>query len=706
MSPFRISTFLVLFAGTTLSAQNEPATDRPVILDRMVVTATPFARDQAELTSATGILSGTALLVQRQASLGETLAGQVGLSATGFSAGASRPIVRGLGGERIRILQNGIGTIDASGVSPDHAVSGEPFLVKSIEIVRGPASLLYGSSAVGGVINVVDHRIQTERLQRDYSGEVLASYGTGAEDIVYGGIVDLALFAEAEGSVILHVDGAERQTDDVRIPGFARTAAQRAQDAADGEPAFDPGSIANSAVDSHSGAVGLSYVSDAFNAGFATSIFATRYGVPAETDVEIDLHQRRFDFSAEAKQAFGVFTGAKLKVGLADYEHQELDLGVPATTFATEGYDARLDLLHAPLSGMIGTWGVQAVRSEVEVLGDELFLPPAETFIPAVFLFEEIATGAMTWQFGARVEQSRIDADHAVLSGLFADSAFDTDSPFASRRYREEETSLGFSAGAIWTMNQTYAFALSATHTERAATVQEHFAWGPHIATAAFEIGDPDLNTEKSLGVELSLRKREGFITGAINLFTNRFDRYIFEQATGLDHTIDVGDDMLADTPDDETLPELAFVQRDVNFYGVEIETVWHLHAGERHALDLEIDADATVAEEDSGDPLPRIPPYKGRVGVVWESDRWSLGADCRIVAAQTRNAPGETETDGYTLLSVYATRRFTVDGKRGELFMRGSNLANEEARLHTSFTKDYAPLAGRSLTLGLQTAF
>ena len=654
-------------AASLAHAQTTPppalTDDPPVVLESVVVTASPFARSQAELTSATGVLAGRDLALQQQATLGETLSAQPGMSSTYFGPGASRPLIRGLGGDRIRILQNGTGTQDASVTSPDHAVSVEPFLVKRIEVVRGPASLLYGSSAVGGVVNVIDHRIETEMPANRFSGSFDTRYGTGAEEFAYGGVTDLALVKTDTHAFVLHLDGFKRQSDDVRTP---------------------IGRLTNSAVDNEGASIGLSYVSDTFDAGINYNGFNSLYGTVAEPDVEIDLRQRRVDFAAEVKQDFGIFTGARLKFGTADYRHVELEGGTPGTTFTNTGYDGRLELLHAPLAGFTGAWGIQTQRSDFDVVGAEAFMPPALTENHALFIFEEAKTGAFTWQAGARVENQSIDTR--------ANANF----PVAQSR---DETTLSLSGGVVYAINPAYALAFSVTGTERAPNAQELYSNGPHIGTASYEVGDPSLSTEKSVGVELGLRKLTGFVTGSFNLFANRFDGYIFEQDTG---AIDLGDPL---DPDDD-LPIYQFVQRDALFYGAELETLWHLHAGERHTLDLKLNADCTVAEESNGDPLPRIPPVKGLVGLAWTSGPWNAGTDWQLVAKQDRSAPGETDTDGYTLLSAYAGYRFVQGPVTYDLFVRGSNLTNEEARLHTSFLKDIAPLPGRSVTLGLRASF
>lgn len=669
------------FAHAQVTPPPAPADDAPVMLENIVVTAAPFARSQADLLSATTVLSGRDLSLAQQPSLGETLATQTGMSSTYFGPNASRPVIRGLGANRVRILQNGTDTLDASNTSPDHAVSVEPFLVKRIEVVRGPAALLYGSAAVGGVVNVIDHRIENEIPDRTVSGSLESRYGTNADASAFSGLVDVALLRREDRAVVLHLDGFQREAGDTEVPGLADPANPAVRD-----------HIPSTAIDADGGSVGLSYVSETFDAGLNYNGYNSVYGV-AEPGIDIDLKQRRVDFSAELKQEFGIFTGARLKAGVADYRHIEIAGGVPETLYTNEGHDARLELLHRELAGFTGAWGAQLARGDFDAVGEEAFVPPSLTLNRALFLFEEAKTGAFTWQFGARVEQQEIDTRVSAIIPPAVAPRF----PVAQSR---DDTTFSVSGGVILAPAPDYAYTASVALTERAPNAQELFADGPHAGTGRYEIGNPAFDTEKSLGLELGARKRTGFVTGSFNLFANLFDGFIFEE--------DVAGSFLDEDglPDPTGLQESRFRQRDALFYGAELETLWHLHQSDRHTLDLKLNADYTLTRDDNGDPLPRIPPLKGLIGLAWTGGPWSAGTDWQLVADQTRNAPGETDTDGYTLLGAYVSYRLVYDRMTYDLFVRGSNLTDEEARVSTSFLKDIAPLPGRSLTLGLRASF
>ena len=683
----RLCLLLSAAAASPALAMPEPA---PVTLAPYVVTASPLARSQAELTSATTVLDGQALALRQQPTLGETLAGLPGISASYFGPGASRPVIRGLDSNRVRILQNSLDTLDASTTSPDHAVSVEPFLVKRIEVVRGPAALLYGSAAVGGVVNVIDHRIETELPAKAVAGTLESRYDTNTNGIANGGTVDVALAPDRvnKSGFVLHLDGFRREADEVRVPGRA----------APGD-ATTENHIPNTSLQSQGGSGGLSYVSPDFNAGLNYNGFDTTYGVPNERTVSIELSQRRWDFAADLNREFGIFTGARSKFGLADYQHIEMEDGAPGTTFTNTGYNGRVELLHAPLAGFTGAFGTEVGSSDFSAIGTEAYLPTNPTQTYALFVFEEAKTGAFTWQTGARYESRTIEADS--FESILATNGADPTRTYAARS--DDRDTLSLSGGVIQTLTPTYALAFNLTHTTRAPNAQELYADGPHLATDAYEVGDASLADESALGAELSLRKTKGFMTGALTAFATQFDNYIYQNDTGT--SVDF-ENTPGDTDDD--LPEFRFIQRDARFYGVELETAFHLIAETRHTLDLRINADHTRAQETDGPDLPRIAPVKGLIALDWTRGPWSAGTDVQLAASQSHRAPGETATDGYALLGASLGYRLETRFATYDFFVRGNNLTDETARNATSFAniKDIAPLPGRAVTFGVRASF
>jgi iron complex outermembrane receptor protein len=672
-----------------------------VTLDQFITTAAPFARNQVDLAQSTTVLGGQSLRLKQQSTLGDTLAAETGMSATSFGPGASRPIIRGLGGDRIRLLENSVGMIDASVTSPDHAVSVEPFLIDRIEIVRGPASLLYGSNAVGGVINVITHRIETDLPTERLRGGAELRFGSAADEFARGAVVDVALRSEPGRALVLHLDGFRRSADNLRIPGFAESDRVRAdeiehaREQGDPAPPFAFGRLPNSARLSDSAAAGLSYVSETFHLGASYSGLDTTYGVPGHAHADepggtrIDLRQRRTDTQGEWHHDAGLITGARFKFGYAEYRHAEIEPdGAIGTIFRNRGHDGRFEITHGDGQPWSGAAGVQSSRSDFSAIGEEAFLPPSRTANSALFVFEEISHEPITWQFGGRVERTTITSAQGG-------------------RRRDDE--FGGSLGAVWKFHRDHVLAFSATHTGRAPSAQELYAHGAHAGTQSFEIGDDRLDPERSLGLEASLRRRNGGITGAVTVFAHEFRGYIFERPTGLLAVNEVGGWSFVSPAnvdaDREALPVYQYVQRNARFWGAEAEAVWHLHHDRDYQLDLRFAADFTRAREGANN-LPRIPAARLTTGLFWAHEAWSAGMEVQRVFDQNRVAASETATDGYTLASVHVSRTFSIGRARWDLFLRGSNLANADVRPHTSFVKDLAPLARRAVTGGLRLSF
>ncbi len=634
------------------------AADEPIQLENYVVSATPFRRDQAELAATTHVLSGGALAQSIRGSLGETLADQPGISATSFGPGASRPVIRGLGNDRVLILTNGSESLDASVTSPDHAVAIDPLLADRIEVVRGPATLLYGGSAIGGLVNTLDPRLPRE-LPASADIRLRSRFGTAAEERA-GAFTTTA----AAGNFVWHADAAVRRTDDLRINGFADPA----------DP-VNENRLTNSATDSHTFGGSLSYFGQPGRLGLAASSLETTYGVVAEPDVTIELEQRRLDTEAElARRSTGPITSARLRVGFADYEHRELEGSDIGTIFKNRGFDARLEVLHEKLLGALdGAWGLQAAQNKLEAIGDEAFLPPSRTRTLALFAFEEMKSGAFTHQFGARGESQKIRPDSA-----------DT---------RSDET-LSASYGLVFAPSPARNFAVSLSHSERAPNAQELFSDGPHVGTNAYEIGDPTLPVERALGLELTARQRTGPVTGALSLFAQRFNNFIYENPTGAQDPVD-------------GLDIYQYIARDVDFLGGELEAIWHLHESKAHTFDLRATADLVRARDpDTKQNLPRITPRRATLALDYRGEKLTASLAVQGVDRARHLAANETPTSSYTLVHASVGYCFQFQKIHCDVFLRGSNLTNRAARNHVSFLKDLAPLPGRDVTLGVDLRF
>jgi len=632
-------------AGETRTV--EIVIDPLVHAEEIVVTASADSRRESEVYQPVNVLSDEELQARVQPTIGETLAQEPGVASTSFGGGASRPVIRGLGADRIRVLEEGVGTGDVSNVSPDHAVSVDPSSASQIEIVRGPATLLYGSNAVGGVVNVISDRIPSETSAQRIGGDVDLRYGSAAEEksqavAVNGGI----------GSFAWHADLSLRDTNDYSIP-------------------TNEGTLPNSSMQSSSGTLGGSYIADRGYLGAAVSNFATNYGVPGDEAVRIDLESRRVDVKGELTN-LGFFESARIRLGHTDYEHVELEGEEIGTRFTNDGFEGRLEARHRALGRVRGTWGAQLTTTDFAAMGEEAYIPPNDSRATAIFAFEELPGERVDFQFGARYEHQHVHVD--------ADALPDRDF-----------TGVSGSLGAIWRPVEGYAVAVSLARAVRLPTATELYAHGAHAATAQFEIGNPMLAEETSLGLDVSLRRTVGRFRGELNLFNNQFDGYIYESPTG-----GVEDDM----------PVYMFVQRDARFRGAEIATHTHLfRRGESH-VELDLSADYVRATLSGGGNLPRIPPVRAAIGIQTHGGPWQVMAEVRHTFDQNDVAPMESPTDGYTFLNAHLGYRLIFGNTVHDILLRGTNLTDQLARAHTSPLKERAPLPGRDLGLSYRLTF
>ncbi len=634
--------------------------------DEIVVTASPDPRSQEEITAATTVVDEEQLQQQLQPTLGETLNKEPGVSSTFFGPGASRPVIRGLGGDRVRVLESGIGSGDASTTSPDHAVTVDPLSAERIEIVRGPATLLYGSSAVGGVVNVIESRIPNYVPQQKLSG-TLDVRGGGNADERAG---NLRLDGGA-GQLAWHLEGFKRETDDYESGA---------------------GPVINSDLDSQGGSAGVSWVGTGGYLGVSGTRFDTTYGNPAEEIVTIDMQQRRLDLQGEVTQPFSAFRGLKVRFGRTDYEHVELEGAEVGTRFLNDAWEGRIEAVQRAYGPLSGSFGVQLGKREFSALGEEAFVPPTNTDNWAAFTFQEITRGSLRYQLGLRYETQTVDAE--VTEGINS----------------RDLAGVSASLGLIWLPGDDFGVSLAVSRSIKLPNAEELFSNGPHIATNAFEIGDPSLDEEKNLGAEVSFRKRSGRLTGAINLFANRYDGFIFEQLTGEFEgggEGEEGGEAKQEEEEEEPLRIVRFVQRDAEFRGAELTGILELLHAEPHHLNAEFGADFVRAElRDTGEPLPRIPPRRYRLGFHYRGDRFQGLVEGLRVERQDRISEFETETPGYTLLNANLGYRLIAGNVIYDLLLRGNNLTDELAFNHVSFLKEVAPLPGRDVSLALRVSF
>lgn len=654
-------------------------------LDKFVVSAGHDPKTAFDVAQGTSVLAGEELHRLIQTTLGETLSSTPGVSSTYYGPGSSRPVIRGLGGDRVRVLDNGIGTLDASTISPDHNTAIEPLFASRMEVLRGPSTLLYGSSAVGGAVNVIDNAIPEQAADGRAHGDVEFRAGGAARETA-----GVASVGGGQGAFATRVNLLTQRTRDVAIPGVAR----RDADA----PAQQPrGTLPGSAADTRSGSVGGTIFWSGGRAGAALSRYETDYGVPTGDDppTRIRMRRTRLDLEAEVDRTEGGWRSIKGRFGAGRYAHSELSgTDTVNTRFTNNAWEGRLEAAHAPVGAVTGTIGMQGAQSDFAAAGAEVATPPSLTRNGALFALEELTLGSdATLQLGARYEAQRITLGN-VPTGLPAVAGFS-----ARAGERRIHTGLSSSLGLVVHPAKDWAIAASLAHSERLPTAQELFSNGPHGGTRAYEIGNHALGRERSLGFDLSLRRRTGFVTGSIGGFINRFRNYIFEQE------LPAGTIPAAQNTDE--LTPYQFVATEARFVGGEAELLLHLVESEGRRLHLELTSDRVHATETrSGQPLPRIPASRHTARLSFEDGRWHALVEVRRAERQDRTAPAEAPTASYDLVNASISRLFPGPRQSWEIFLRGRNLTNAEAREHTSFLKAFAPLPGRGVLAGVRLTF
>ena len=639
-------------------------------LEEVVVTAGALRKSPLEIAQPTAILAGDELRRQISTSIGETLTQELGVTSSYFGPTASRPVIRGLGGFRVQVLDDGISSLDVSSLSPDHAVSLESVVSQQIEIIKGPAALLYGSGAAGGLVNIVSSRIPGERAETPISAAAEVRGDTAMDERTLAASVD-----GGAGGFGLHLDYFDRETDNVRIPGFVQSSALREQLIEDGEiPSDARGHVENTASDTKGGAVGASYLADRGFAGLSASRYETVYGIPGEEEAFIDMTQDRYDVKAEWTPGGSAVSAVRFRGGYNDYTHTEFEApGEPGTIFLQKAYELRLAVDHHFGEAWNGTVGVQQLDIDFEAIGDEAFVPQSKTKAFSVFGFEERDFGDWTLELGARAENQTIKPDSVAALPKF------------------DETAVSVSAGTVWKFMSDHALALNVTRTERNPQAVELYADGPHIAAQRFEVGDPTLDKESAITADLSLRRTGEGLEWVVSVFYNDYTDYIFPNPTG-----DIADD----------LPVFAYVQNDATFHGFEAELTIPLFETDASHLDLRLASDYVRGKLKNGGDLPQIPPLRFGAGLHYDRDRWHAGTQAFYYDKQDKIAANELPTDSFTMVDVDLSYRMPVGEGDMFVFLRGTNLLDEDARQHASTLKDIVPLPGRSAHLGVRVEF
>lgn len=662
---------------------------------------------QLDILAGTSVMTGEELQREVRVQIGETLTSLPGVSATSFSPGASRPVLRGFQGDRIRVLSDGIGSIDVSNTSADHAVTIDPLVAERIEVLHGPAVLLFGSQAIGGAVNVIERRIPRSVPEEGVHGDVIGVLGSAADERSIGAAVDVALGS----GFVAHLDGSFRKTDDLRTGGFILSEELREEQLEIAEEELEEGhveeaeealelanlrgEIPNSATEQKTAAAALALIRDKFNIGASISRFETEYGVPGRPGAEhhheedgeaeeeeeeeghgavpvsIDLKQTRYDVRGAYEFEAGFFERARLRIGAADYEHTEFEGEEVGTIFKSDGIEGRLELAQRDRNGWRGASGAQYFTRDFEAIGPEAFVPPNSTNQLGLFTLQEIDLGRVGLEAAARYEHTNAQAQTLGL-----ERSFDAFSGALGASY---EIAPRISAG------------LNLSRSERAPSAEELFAGGPHIATQAFEIGDPNLDTERSIGAEAYLRAQKAGFEFNATVFANWFDDFIFQAATG---------------EEEDDLPVFQHRQRDATFYGFEMEASARLFDGGAFRFVADAVADYVHATIKDGGPVPRIPPLRFLGGLEAQSTKLDGRLEVEWIDDQTRVAQFENPTDGFTLVNASLAWRPWGRAREATLLLSANNIFDVEARRHASFTKDFVPLAGRDIRLSARFGF
>ena len=688
------------------------------------VHATPMHLSVMESATPVSVLSGETLRRQQAATLGDTLEKLPGVQSNFHGNVASTPIIRGLSGPRVLITQNGLDVSDVSCVGPDHAVASEASTAKQIEVLRGPATLFFGSGAIGGVVNVVDQRVPTSTETR---GEFVLETQTVNDQ-------KLGTFNVTTGvdNIAFYADGFYRDSNDYETPV--------APDIDDPDGAHV---VENSNEESNGFTLGTSYLFDQGYVGVAVERFEREYGVPGhshggDTSVFADLEQTKYQLLGEYNFTNDFLQSVHFRAGYTDYEHAEVEGGLVGTTFSNETEELRVELLHKPMAGWRGGISLHYKGSDVFAQGEEAFTPPSEMEMFAVALMEERHFGDFLVQLGARAESVTLDASSVLLPELDAhehDDEHDHDehahdehehegSEFVRQFAVDQEfTPISLSAGVVYTINESYNVGVSLSRSERAPSASELLSFGPHIGTRTYEIGalfdlseegefvlsQTAIDLETANNIDLTFRKTQGDVGFVFNAFYNQVDNYYFQEETGLfaesGHDHDHGEEGHGEEGHDEhsdELPVYLFGSADAILHGFELQVAWQTTDN----LKLDFFADYVKARLKDGGALPRTSPMRVGSHVAYTLDNIRADLDITYFAKQDDISTFETETDGYTLVDASITYDIPLGDIDLSVYLSGENLTDEEARVHTSFLKDIAPRPGRNFAFGVRGYF
>ena len=603
------------------------------------------------------VMNGRELSIKRESSIGETLTNIPGVSNSSYGPSVGRPIVRGMDGDHIQILQNGLGNLDVSNLSADHGVSIDPLIIEQIELIRGPSALLYGNGVSGGVINAVDHRIPKEALD-GITGRAESRYESVNRGESNAAVIDLG-----NSSFVIHADAYNRNTENLSIPDYAVSKYLDINDASHGK-----GTLLNSSSNTYGGAIGASMIFDNGYAGLSFSNHNSNYGSPKEDTVRLDMESNRLDFSSEIRELPTFFNRIKVRMSNTDYQHSEIDSGVIQTTFKNTGTEGSFELGHKEIYGLNGLVGFAFDNSQFKSIGNESFAPDSQTISQSVYMLETYKFYQHKISFALRRAEHQIDS--------IQNKDFSTNNA---------------SIGDEYILNDLWTVKTNINHLERAPSYYELFANGVHAATGQYIEGNTSIKNEISNGIDFNIKRKDKSNTTSLSAYYNYFNSYI-----GLFNTSNIRN------VNGINWDEAIFNSVKASFKGIELESK-QLVADN---LTANIRTEYVIAKnEDTGAYLPRIAPLKMGIGSTYQKERYSLNINLLHAFAQNKLSANELKTDAYTNLSLLATYQLPIKYNI-ELFTKANNLLNEEIRDATSYIKDIAPQGGRSIMFGLRGDF
>ncbi|NOT84900.1 MAG: TonB-dependent receptor [Methylococcaceae bacterium] len=690
MTKTRRRLFLI---ASLISTAAQSADEQPIELEEMVVTSTGLKHATAKSAKPVTVLSGDQLRTKIGSTIGETLKNELGITTQSFGSGVGTPVIRGQAGPRVRVMQNSMGNNDASSLSPDHANGVEPILAERVEVLRGPATLLYGNGAIGGVVNVIDNRIPETVPDKLLGGATEQRY-----DSVTSETASALKLEGGKNGWAYHLDGFYRDQGNTHIGGKAIDEAAVQVNEPDYTAAVNPeGLINNTEGRTRGGSIGISRIGDVGLVGASINQLEKNYGIPSDGSggdpVTVVLKQTKYDFKGQLNKPFVFADEIRMKFGYTDYQHQELDVGTPATTFLNKTYESRLELEHQPIGQLKGVWGFQSTNSEFTAIdnSDPLampLVPKSNIDTYGIFAIESFKSGAVTYEFGGRGEWQTISPENGNSLTYLPISG---------------------SASALWEITKQHQLSLGFTHSQRSPLIQELFYDGVHEASRSYELGNKNLNREISNNLDLGYRFNADWMTAEINLFHNWVSDYIYQGRAdylyGRNAEAFTADNLCP--PDSACIPVEESRQAAATFKGFETQFQFPLMQNGFGALDLTLFGDYTRGTFDNGGDVLRMPPLRYGLQLSYEKNDFSTNARLTRGEAQTNAGENETSTPSYLLLNLGAQYRISSLGDADILlFANGKNMLNENIRNSTSYLRNFAPDPGRSAEVGIRIRY